>query len=90
MLTDSPATDVTRPDNLVISGPGERIRRLERRRRLVREELMAIAVLLVFLAGTVAVLATQWLASGAASSAAPSHQSPSVVHQYLDPYGGAT
>lgn len=51
---------------------------------------MAIAVLLVFLAGTVAVLATQWLASGAASSAAPSHQSPSVVHQYLDPYGGAT
>ena len=90
MLTDSPIADVTRPDNPVVGGPGERIQRLQRRRRLVREELMAIAVLLVFLAVTVAVLATQWLASGASANAAGSHQSPSVVHLYLDPHGGAT
>ena len=90
MLTDSPLTDVTRPDNLVIGGPGERIRRLQRRRRLVREELMAIGVLLVFLAVTVAVLATQWLASGPTANAAGSHPPPAAVHLYLDPHGGAT
>jgi hypothetical protein len=90
MLTDSPVTDVTRSDNHVISGPGERIRRLERRRRLVREELMAIAVLLVFLAVTVAVLATQWLASGPTANAVGSHQSPPAIHLHYDPLGGAT
>ena len=90
MLTDSPVTDVTRSDNHVISGPGERIRRLERRRRLMHEEFMAIAVLLVFLAATVAVLATQWLASGSTANAAGSHQSPSAIHLHYDPLGGAT
>ena len=90
MLTDGPLTDVTRPDNLVVNGPGERIRRLHRRRRMVREELMAVAVLLVFLAATVAVLATQWLASGPTANAAGSHQSPAAAHQYDDPHGGAT
>ena len=85
-MTDSPVTDVTRPDNPVVGGPGERIRRLQRRRRLVREELMAIAVLLVFLAVTVAVLATQWLASAPSANAAAG---PAVQAHY-DPHGGAT
>jgi hypothetical protein len=40
---------------------GQRIRRLEQRRRLLREEVMAVLVLLIALAATVAVLATQWL-----------------------------
>jgi hypothetical protein len=40
---------------------GERLRRLEQRRRLLREQLLAVLVLLVALGATVAVLATQWL-----------------------------
>lgn len=50
---------------------------------------MAIAVLLVFLAATVAVLATQWLASGPTANAAGWHQSTAIPLNH-DPYGGAT
>jgi hypothetical protein len=67
MMTDNPLTEVPGPI-AAAGGPGERIRRLQRRRRLVREELLAVAVLLVFLAATVAVLATQWLANGPSAS----------------------
>ena len=45
-------------------GPGERLRRLRRRRRLLREELLALAVLALALAATLAVLGLQWLGSG--------------------------
>jgi hypothetical protein len=45
-------------------GPGERFRRLRQRRRLVREELLAVAVLVIALAATLAVLGLQWLGSG--------------------------
>lgn len=90
MLTESPLTEVTGPEG-VDSGPGERARRLQRRRRLIREELLAVAVLLVVLAVTVAVLATQWLASGpsanAARSGVPTH--PALIQQPTD-YGGIT
>ncbi len=87
MMTDNPLTEVPGP-TVTVGGPGERVRRLERRRRLVREELLAVAVLLVVLAVTVAVLATQWLESGlSASAAAPPHFPHSI---YLDPHGGAT
>ena len=89
-MTETPVTEVTRSDNPIVSGPGERIRRLQRRRRLVREELMAIAILLVFLAATVAVLATQWLASAPSVNAAGSHQSPTAIHLSYDHHGGAT
>ena len=40
---------------------GGRLRRLEQRRKLVREQIAAVLVLLVALAATVAVLAMQWL-----------------------------
>ena len=51
------------PDGVAESRTGERLRRLEQRRRLVREELMAVLVLVVALSVTVAVLAMQWLDS---------------------------
>lgn len=62
MTTDRPLAQVPGPPRGV-SRPGERLVRLRRRRRLVREEFLAVAVLLLLLAVTVAVLATQWLAS---------------------------
>lgn len=70
MTTDRPLAQVPGPVRAATE-PGERLRRLARRRRLVREEMLAVAVLLLFLAATVAVLATQWLDSGASSNAAP-------------------
>lgn len=70
MTTDRPLTQVPGPPRGA-SRPGERLQRLARRRRLVREELLAVLVLLLFLASTVAVLATQWLDNGPSSSAAP-------------------
>lgn len=85
MLTENPLPEVAAPGTEP-SGPGERMRRLQRRRRLVREELLAVAVLLAFLAATVAVLATQWLAS--APSANQVGAVPAVIH--LEPHGGAT
>jgi hypothetical protein len=45
-------------------GPGERIRRLRQRRRLVREELLAVAILVIALVATLVVLGLQWLGSG--------------------------
>jgi hypothetical protein len=44
--------------------PGERLRRLRERRRLAREELIAVAILVVALAATLVVLGLQWLGSG--------------------------
>jgi hypothetical protein len=54
-------------------GPGERIRRLRERRRLVRQELLAVAILVIALAATLVVLGLQWLGSGQSvtSSTAP-------------------
>ena len=51
-------------------GPGVRLRRLQKRRRLVREELLAVAVLVIALAVTLTVLALQWLDSGPTTVAA--------------------
>lgn len=68
------------------SGPGERLRRLERRRRLVREELLVVLVLLAVLAVTVAVLATQWLASGPSANAS----GPPPPPAHMAPYTGGT
>jgi hypothetical protein len=45
-------------------GPGERLRRLRQRRRLLREELLAVAVLVIALVATLVVLGLQWLGSG--------------------------
>lgn len=49
--------------------PGDRLRRLQVRRRLLREQLLAVTFLLLVLAITVGVLAMQWLGSGGAASA---------------------
>jgi hypothetical protein len=49
-------------------GPGERLRRLRLRRRLVREKLLTVAVLLLALAATLVVLGLQWLDSGQSTS----------------------
>ena len=82
MTTDRPLTQVPGPTR-ASSGPGERLRRLAKRRRLVREETLAVVVLLLFLAATVAVLATQWLDSGTSTNAAP----PAPI---INPYPGGT
>lgn len=50
-------------------GPGERLLRLRRRRKLVKEEILALLVLFVALCVTVAVLAAQWLGSTSSVSA---------------------
>jgi hypothetical protein len=64
--------------------PGERLRRLRQRKRLMREELAALGLLLLALGVTVAVLASQWLGSGGTSSSLGSSSSagavPEIVH----------
>ena len=45
-------------------GPGERLRRRRQRRRLVREEMLAVAILVIALAVTLVVLGLQWVGSG--------------------------
>lgn len=67
------------------AGPGERLRRLRQRRRLLREELLAVSILLIALAITVAVLATQWLGENPAGS-----QGVRSVHPTVTVYGGTT
>jgi hypothetical protein len=57
------------------SEPGDRLKRLRRRRRLLREELLVVLFLLLALAATVAVLATQWLESGASTGTGASSAS---------------
>jgi hypothetical protein len=54
----------------------------------MREELLAVAVLLLFLAVTVAVLATQWLDSGPSANGAGSFPPPAGL--YFNAHGGAT
>ena len=62
-LPPAPPTSDADPGEVPLSRvrSGDRLRRLEQRRRLVREEVMAVLFLLVALAATVAVLAMQWL-----------------------------
>lgn len=48
--------------------PGDRLRRLQQRRRLVKEEFLAVLFLVVALAITVGVLAMQWLGAGGPAS----------------------
>ena len=55
-------------------GPGERLRRLRQRRRLVREEFVTVAILVIALAATLVVLGLQWLGSG--QSVTPTTGSP--------------
>jgi hypothetical protein len=43
--------------------------RRQRRRRLLREQLLAVTVLVLALAATLAVLAMQWLGSGSSANA---------------------
>jgi hypothetical protein len=51
------------------SQPGPRIQRLRQRRRLVREELAVIVILVIALVATLVILAFQWLGSGTSTSA---------------------
>ncbi|HUE59865.1 MAG TPA: hypothetical protein VMO88_09810 [Acidimicrobiales bacterium] len=55
--TDAATVEVPTGEVLI----GDRLRRLEQRRKLVREQISAVLVLLIALAATVAVLAMQWL-----------------------------
>ncbi|HET6916670.1 MAG TPA: hypothetical protein VFH56_11330 [Acidimicrobiales bacterium] len=48
--------------------PGDRLRRLQQRRRLVREEILAVLFLVAALAITVGILAMQWLGAGGPAS----------------------
>jgi hypothetical protein len=84
MMTERPPVEGPGPRGGE-GGPGPRAHRQRRRRRLVREELLAVAVLLAVLAVTVAVLATQWLASGPSANAGPV---PAITHP--TGYGGTT
>jgi hypothetical protein len=67
MIRSAPKTDA--PSDMG-SGPGERLRRLHHRRRVLREELLVVLILLVALTATVTVLAMQWLNSGPSTSGA--------------------
>jgi hypothetical protein len=67
-------------------GPGERLRRLRQRRRLVREELLTVGVLVLALAATLVVLGLQWLDSG--QSASPG-AALAVIHSLVT-MGGPT
>jgi hypothetical protein len=69
--------DVRRP-----ALPGDRMRRLQQRRRLAREQLLAVLFLLVALAITVGVLAMQWLGNGGPTSGTPA-AAPTVVTNIL-------
>jgi len=64
-------------------GPGVRLRRLHRRRRLLREELLAVAFLVIALVATLAVLGLQWLGSGPSANSAVA-AAPAYI------YGGPT
>jgi hypothetical protein len=75
----------THPSGGSEAGPGERLRRLRQRRRLLREEILAISVLLVALAITVAVLATQWLGENTTGS-----QSLPSIQSTISVSGGTT
>ena len=48
--------------------PGDRLRRLQQRRRLAKEEILAVLFLVVALAITVGILALQWLGAGGPAS----------------------
>jgi hypothetical protein len=68
MTTEGPVTELTGTTGLEVapeppSAPGDRLQRLHRRQRLVREEMAAALFLFALLAVTVAVLAAQWLSS---------------------------
>ncbi len=67
MIRSAPKTDAVSDPG---SGPGERLRRLHHRQRVLREELLVILILLVALTATVTVLAMQWLNSGPSTSGA--------------------
>lgn len=71
MITDGPLTEPAAADDSgrAATAPGERVRRFQRRRRLLREEMLAITFLVALLAATVVVLATQWLESGPSANA---------------------
>jgi hypothetical protein len=68
MTTVRSLPPVVAPTDAAGGGPGERLRRLRRRRRLLREQWLAVAVLVVALAATLMVLGLQWLDSGQSGS----------------------
>ena len=64
------------------SGPGERLRRLRQRRRLVREELLTVAVLFIALVATLVVLGLQWLGQrsvGHAQATVPARRAYNII-----------
>jgi hypothetical protein len=71
-------------------GPGERLRRLRRRRRLHREELVAVAILVIALAATLVVLGLQWLGSGQSSSPGAAVSSRAISPPAYNIMGGHT
>jgi hypothetical protein len=79
MIRSAPRTDLPTDAE---SGPGERLRRLQHRKRVLREELLVILILLAAMTATVTVLAMQWLNSG------PSTSGPSVPRPTYTIIGG--
>jgi hypothetical protein len=65
--------------------PGERLQRLRRRRRVLREEMLVVSVLLIALGITVAILASQWLGENATGS-----QGLPPIHPTVSVSGGTT
>jgi hypothetical protein len=64
MTTVRSATPLRASDGATGGGPGERLRRRRERRRLVREQMLAVAILVIALAVTLVVLGLQWVGSG--------------------------
>ena len=79
-VLDAPVPDAHVPGADVVdvrgAAPGDRLRRLQQRRRLVREEFLAVMFLVVVLAVTVGVLAMQWLGNGGTLSPASASRVP--------------
>jgi hypothetical protein len=68
-------TEVVALPDLPQRGVGERSRRRQMRRRLAREQLIVVFVLILALVATLVILGMQWLDSGGPTTTNPSAMS---------------
>jgi hypothetical protein len=68
MTATAPLPVLTEDAPVAVQGVGQRQRRRHERRRRVRQQLLVVVLLAVVFGITVAMLATEWLSSGAQHS----------------------